>query len=150
MKYILIIFISIFTLNYSFSQMEVYRGQDASLSAHKSKNLVGIIYESGEVYKISNGSEELIGEVINNKFYMFSKYIGRCGDVSTMGNGGKIYTGKRPNEDMVGLIEYGKYYVSRNIDDHSYMIGFHSNAWQTKAGDGKYAAAYFLLLFNQK
>ena len=149
MKYILIIFISIFTLNYSFSQMKVYAGQDAGISAHTSKNLVGIIYESGDVYKISNGDEELIGEVINNKFYMFSKYLGRYNNVPTMGGGGEIYTGERPNENMVGFREGGKYYVSQNIDDHSYMIGFHNNDWNPKVGDGKYAAAYFLIMLGQ-
>ena len=143
MKYILIIFISIFTFNYSFSQMKVYAGKDV----YNKKNLVGIIYESGEVYKISNGSEELIGEVINNKFYMFSKYMGRYNDVPTMGGGGKIYIGESNNENMVGFREGGKYYVSQNIDDHSYMIGFHVGDF-IHGMNGSYVASYFLIMLN--
>lgn len=52
MKNIIILIITIFSINYSFGQMKVYAGTDV----YNKKNLVGIIYSSGEVYQYSNVS----------------------------------------------------------------------------------------------
>lgn len=146
MKYILIIFISILSLNYSFGQMKVYVGTDT----YNQRNLVGIIYESGEVYKYSNGVETLWGIVRNNKFYYFGKdnsevLIGFFDNVPTMGGGGRIYFGTG-TDSMAGFVYGGRYYYGQDIEDKSKMLGFHSNDWNPKVGGGKYFAAYFLLL----
>ena len=112
MKYILIIFISILSLNYSFGQMKVYAGTDT----YSQRKLDGIIYSSGEVYRYSHGEEILWGMVRNDKFYAFDRnnsemLLGTYSDVKTMGGGGRIYvdTGSG-SRSMLGFRNGGRYY----------------------------------------
>ncbi len=124
--------------------MKVYAGTDKYNSS-----LVGIIYSSGKVYEINNGSEELIGEVKNDKFYMFSKYLGRYSNVPTMGGGGRIYISSEGEEIMGGFRDGGKYYAAKNIDDYSLMIGFHVGDF-LNGMNGSYVAAYTLIMLSSR
>ena len=144
MKNIIILIITLFSINYSFGQMKVYTGTDV----YNMSNLVGKIYSSGQVYKIRNGSEELIGEVKNDKLYINSNYFGRYSDIPTMGGGGKIllYNYGGTNSDvMVGFRDGGRYYYGKDIDDDSTMMGFHIGDF-LNGMNGNYVAAFFLIM----
>ena len=146
MKYILIIFISIFTFNYSFSQMKVYSGKDV----YNKNNLVGIIYESGKVYSYSNGQLELFGKVELENFYIYGKdkskiYTGYFSNIRK-GGSGKINIGEEFETSMMGFYNYGKIFVGKDIEDKSSMIGFHDGDF-INGMDGNYVAA-FMLIFN--
>ncbi len=145
MKYILIIFISIFTLNYSFSQMKVYAGKDV----YNKKNLVGTIYESGEVYAYSNGQEELFGKVESLNFYIYGKdkskiYTGYFNKIPTMGGGGgEINIGEYLHGKMMGFYSFGEFFVGSDIKDKSNMIGF---CVGVHGMSGSYVAAWMLIM----
>ena len=149
MKYILIILISIFSLNYSFCQMKVYAGTDKYNSS-----LVGKIYSSGKVYKYKNGEEVLYGIVRDHRFFAYDQnysevQIGSYEDVPTMGGGGKIYIDVGEGDRvMIGFMDGGNYYDGVDIKDESRMMGFHVNEF-LHGLNGSYAAAYYLI-FDRK
>jgi hypothetical protein len=127
--------------------MKVYAGKDV----YNKKNLVGIIYESGEVYAYSNGQEELFGKVESVNFYIYGKdkrkiYTGNFSNIPTMGGGGKINIGEYLHTEMMGFYNSGEFFVGSDIEDESNMIGF-------RVGDflhgmsGSYVAAW-MLIFN--
>ena len=151
MKYILIILISIFSLNYSFCQMKVYAG-----TTEYNSHLVGKIYSSGKVYKYKNGEEVLWGIVRDNRFFSYDKNysevkVGSYNDVPTMGGGGKIYVDVAEGYDreMIGFMNDDNYYYGVDIEDESIMMGYHVNEF-LHGLDGSYAAAYYLILQNGK
>jgi hypothetical protein len=149
MKYILIILISIFSLNYSFCQMKVYAGTDKYNSS-----LVGTIYSSGKVYKYKNGEEVLYGIVRDHRFFAYDQnysevQIGSYDNVPTMGGGGKIYIDVGEGDRvMIGFRDGGDYYQGDDIEDKSYKRGFHVNEF-LHGLNGSYAAAYYLI-FDRK
>jgi hypothetical protein len=153
MKFILIIFISIFSLNYSFGQMKVYAETDEHKNQYNS-HLVGIIYSSGEVYKYKNGEEVLYGIVRDHRFFVYDQnyseiQVGSYNKVPTMGAGGKIYIDVGNfNRTMIAFRVGGRYYRGDDIEDESSMMGFHIGDF-LHGLDGSYAAAYFLI-FDRK
>jgi hypothetical protein len=149
MKYIVIIFLSFFTLNFSFCQMKVYACSDNSNRVLMgNSNLVGIITESGEVYSYLDGGNDLLGTIVNNKLILSNgKVAAGYSNVPTMGGGGMIYIGSSSSEKS-GFRFGVNFFLGDNIEDKSNKIGFcvGGDSYFFKAGEGRYAAA-FLLLF---
>jgi hypothetical protein len=152
MKYILIVFVSIFSLNYSLGQMKVYAETDKNKNQYNS-HLVGIIYPSGEVYKYSNGEEVLWGIVINDCFYIYvnnyskKNLLGRYSKVPTMGAGGRIYLGTDSGY-MAGFRQGGNFYYGDDIEDESSMMGFQVGGSLLHGNEGRFAAAFCLIMFK--
>jgi hypothetical protein len=127
--------------------MRVYAGTNFS----SKENLVGIINESGEVYEYSNGKKVLWGIVINDCFYIYvnnyskKNLVGRFSDVPTMGGGGRIYLGTGSGY-MAGIVNGGRYYYGVDIEDESIMMGFHVNDSFVNGYDGRFAAAFCLIM----
>jgi hypothetical protein len=147
MKYILIVFVSIFSLNYSLGQMKVYAETDKNKSQNNS-HLVGIIYRSGEVYKYSNGEEVLWGIVINDCFYIYDNYskknlVGRY--MYKYWNEGRIYLGTDSGY-MAGFRQDGNFYYGDDIEDKSSMMGFHVGDSFLHGNEGRFAAAFLLIM----
>jgi hypothetical protein len=126
--------------------MRVY----ASTNSYSKENLVGIIDESGQVYKYLNGKKKLWGRVRKDYFYGYDKnyeevLISRYDDLPKMGGGGEIYidVGDGEGGPLVGFMDSRTYYYAEDIDKLS-MIGFHVGEYLF--GDGCYAAAYWLII----
>jgi hypothetical protein len=149
MKNIIIFIFIFFSLNNSFGQMEVYRGKKVQLS---NGNLVGLIYNKEEVYKYSNGEENMFGIVRENKFYVTDEHNDELlSKTEPAGSTNKIYViGNNGRMEMVGFEYFGSYYIGDDINHKSdNMIGWATSGGASSINTGRFAAAFMMIILSE-
>jgi hypothetical protein len=131
--------------------MEVYRGKKVQTS---NGNLVGVIYNKEEVYKYSNGEENMFGIVRGNKFYVTDEHndnlLSKTENVPTAGTNEIYVIDNNGRMVMVGFEYYGSYYTGNNIKNKSdNMIGWATNGGASSINTGRFAAAFMMIILSE-